>query len=153
MAAPTTAACVKKALANPEPSHMAHSGDAGQRPRLSGVVPCSLVQRLDTRPLSSESVRGHFAKPCASMDCFGGTERRAGQQAQRPALFPAYRHCTPVRLSRCSCSCQFGRASAPMITTSGTVLRQWHRSLPERHQPGLHRFGCRRGMSSAHRIK
>jgi hypothetical protein len=25
------------------------------------------------------------------------------------------RHCTPVRLSRGGCSCQFGRASAPMI--------------------------------------
>jgi hypothetical protein len=37
---------------------------------------------------------------------------------------PLYRrNCTPVRLSRCGCSCQFGRASAPIIQQRVHTMR------------------------------
>jgi hypothetical protein len=69
--------------------------------------------RTNASSIVREAVRHHH--------CFGGTERRAGQQAQRPVLFGRetalwpHCHCARVKLSRCGCSCRFGRASAPMI--------------------------------------
>jgi hypothetical protein len=40
-----------------------------------------------------------------------------------PDLSWFHRHCTPVRLSRGGCSCQFGRASAPMIPQFVQTIR------------------------------
>jgi hypothetical protein len=68
-----------------------------------------------------KAVREHY--------CFGDTVGRAGQQAECPVLFGrktaswTYRHCTPVRLSRCDCPCQFGRASAPIMPQRVHTMR------------------------------
>jgi hypothetical protein len=42
----------------------------------------------------------------------------------------SHRHCTPVRLSRCGCSCQFGRASAPIISAARNRPRSALRRAP-----------------------
>jgi hypothetical protein len=99
-------------------------------------------------------LEGAPAAPACSKGASG--EETATAEGHRAGTLPlgAHRHgAVPAPLSRAGCSRQFGRASAPMITTSGTVLRRSHRSLPERHPPGSHRSGCRREMSAARRIK
>jgi hypothetical protein len=58
------------------------------------------------RPTSAANLRASQA--CVDRSVLEGPVRGA-------ALSSAHRHCTPVRLSRGGCSCQFGRASAPTI--------------------------------------
>jgi hypothetical protein len=54
----------------------------------------------------------------------GTTVQLTRQNAERSPLFVIQlRHCTPVRLSRCGYSCQFGRASAPTIPQPVHTIR------------------------------
>jgi hypothetical protein len=55
-----------------------------------------------------------------------GPRNAPGCAAKRSAtsrLTRAHRHCTPVRVSRGGCSCQFGRASTPMIPQRVHTMR------------------------------
>jgi hypothetical protein len=61
---------------------------------------------------------------------FGASTRATGEYVERPALLAAeaaawcgHRHCAPVSVSRGGCSCQFGRASAPMMPQRVHTIR------------------------------
>jgi hypothetical protein len=72
------------------------------------------------QPVPHQDVEHPVREAMRLHDRLGAAVRRASEQPERPALFGAealwaHRHCTPVRLSRCGCSLQFGRASPPTM--------------------------------------
>jgi hypothetical protein len=76
--------------------------------------------RRPRKPVAHNLSQHLKLKPVLHHHRHGAAGRRARKHSGRAELVGIesawfHRHCTPVRLSRCGCSCQCGRASAPMM--------------------------------------